>query len=929
MDPVRSFDEVAEIVGSAIAVAALDDRYPDAGISALMAGWLSLQNVADEAFKALVPYIARRPGPFLDAFEQRDLENDDGRFLQLLLIAAQRESVSAEIDFRLNRWLGTWSRSVNDWGDQAEQFRRRSERNSKIDDALAQLTETERTYFDQNCPEILNSAGLAGAAALFLHGIAQTPFAKGIVGFAFAYAVAGHHRSPIDDLAWVVRLNRTDFEELSAAVRAEIAPLAQINASRVAKDAAARALRIMGTLEAQAEAENICPPAPTHPRDRQIDPLDPSAEKPEGVTGLAERIGNIDPSAIWTHMSTTSEDHELDRALNMLVRFDPDSIISFLDGVSRSASARTQMPLRQLGWHLPWLSPIIGEQTVQTVAQRIGELTADPALATEGDHQFITGMMVEGIFPRMTAAGQLDLLQSLPPDAPFYLRYSRLAKQLEPDTAAQRLEDARDSDHRVLERTLLFLAANPAEATSPLRGAVLKCLGSSDLEVRAAAAYFANKCGDTELDEAVLELEMPDTNDGSWRAAVIRSAIASAIGRLGRPDLVDRIPAEHVDWVAARMPCARDTLADVIESAMDRLLKPIASEEPSDAVVVLEIDEGAMDAQINLVDRGERQQDPIAALNGEFSDTTGANFARRRELLGEQLDRFLASLANEDALIVARRPYTFGLEELAREQSDRYAKWLNGLLEVQDRHVLRNLQNLGFALAQNFAEIDGDLAARTLAHLWKIEPHVTVRIGVARHAIRDLALFSAFPSAEIVSLRESVFETASDDGRIEELVIAAESANLGAWLEDFVAFRSTSALAADQALALTIASFRPENVQSDELLSRNWGSGFLGNTARAGATRYTTAKHAAHWFEKAAEANNPKEQWRYLELGIAAADKRHYLNPDQRIQAIQREIGGDVPQRLRKSVEKATKENEKSLYGMRKPAGLLERMVGE
>ena len=54
------------------------------------------------------------------------------------------------------------------------------------------------------------------------------------------------------------------------------------------------------------------------------------------------------------------------------------------------------------------------------------------------------------------------------------------------------------------------------------------------------------------------------------------------------------------------------------------------------------------------------------------------------------------------------------------------------------QRALRQIQTLGLALAQNYAEIDGELAARTFVHLWRIDPHVTVTIGAAKHPLRFL-----------------------------------------------------------------------------------------------------------------------------------------------------------------------------------------------
>lgn len=928
LDPVRGFDAVADIMISAISIAALDTGYPDHGIAALVRGFLSLQNINDDAFEALVPFVGARPEPFLDAFESRDLNNDDGRFLQLLLRAADRDAVSNAIDARVNRWLGSWSRDIGGWGDPAKQQSRREQRNAEIDAKVATLTEDERKFLHQNCAELASPTGLAGAAAVFLLGVAQVPFARGIVAFALAHTVAGSHRSPFDDVAWSVRLNRTDFELASAAIRAEIAPFLAEGASQTAREAAARALRIVGSLDAQIDAEAVSPPSP--PRvfgQTRPDPLAPDAVATADVQAAVERVNQIDPGVIWNHMSTTSEDHDLERSMNLLVRFDRASAYSFLDGVAKTIETRSALPLRQLAWHLPWLTPIIEDATVKAIRSRISDVVEDPSQIPDGDQNFVTGMMVEAVFPRLDEDEQLDLLQSLPPEAPFYMRYSALAKPLD-DGAARRLGAALSLGPRILERTLLFLSANPARPSRTLREHLLTCLNSDDLEVCAAAADFARNTDDSELDEAVLNLAVPDDKDDSWRAAVIRSARASAIARLGRPELVDEIPVEHIDWVAARLPAARERLADAIDDALARFILPIDTAEPSDALIVLEVSDDPTDTRINLADKGERAEDPIEALNAELSDTTGARFDRRQRLLRAQLDRFLASLKKEGALIVAQRPYGMGLEELACEQPDRYARWLERILQVTDRQALRCLQNLGFTLAQNYASVNGELAGRTFVHLWGMDPHVTIQVDAAKHTIRDLALFNAASGPEIDRLRTAALHKAKDDRRIEQLVVAAEFAGAASWLDAFVTEHSSSPVAADQALAITVASLRQHNAQSDGLLARDWRSGFLGEAARVGRDRYNRARHAAYWFEQATGMEDRRDRWAFLELGIAAADRRQLIVTDRSLHEALREIGGDVPQRLRKSVEKTSEEREKSLYGNRKPTGLLAALHG-
>ncbi|GGE21551.1 hypothetical protein GCM10011529_30250 [Polymorphobacter glacialis] len=572
IDPIRGFDAAADILAAAIAVSVMAAGYPDAVIAALVSVWISLQNHVEDAFDDLIPHIAARPGPFLDAYELRDTDRDDGRFLHFILeAAAERESVRLALDQRVVRWLGSWTRALPDSADGPELKRRQAERDHLIEDRLESMMIDERAWFAANCPELARPTGLATAATLHMAGRALTPFAPGLVAFAFAYKMAGPFDSPYDELAWVLRLNRIDPAEFAAAVRDAVAPFSTNGSSALARQAVAFALRLMGMEEDEDAAEALQPrQSATAFGETSPDALDPETERPEGVEQAAARTSAMDPAIIWNHMSTTAEDHDLQRTMENLVRFEFDSLRGFLNRVARTVSTRTGLPLRQLGWHLPWISPLLDPDTVSAITQRIDEAAANPSLAPSQDAHWITGMMVESVLPAHDAAGQLDLLQSLPNDAPYYFRYSRVAKPLTGDETADRLNAVIDGDSEILERTLIFLADAATDVTPALSKLVIRCLGRTDTEVVAAAAEFARRHDDAGIDVAVLQLSRPDDADRSWRGRTIASAISTAIARRGRADLVEDIPVEHLDWVAARLPAALDRLAVTRLFSVDR-----------------------------------------------------------------------------------------------------------------------------------------------------------------------------------------------------------------------------------------------------------------------------------------------------------------------------------------------------------------------
>ncbi len=929
IDPIRGFDTLADIMLAAIAVATLDSDYPNAAIAVLAKAWISLQNLMENATDALLPYVAARPNPFLDAFERRTTERDDGRFLRLLLYSAsQRTAVGDALDARLECWLGTWSKTLPGSGGGSDQARRQAEHRQSIDEKLASLDDAERKWFGELCRERPCFTDLKMAAVLRLFGQPQARFARGVLAFAFAYKVAGHYFWPYEELAWALRLNRTDPGKLACAVHDAASQFSTAESSQLAKQVAACALRLLGTQNGEVEAEALSPRSTSSfGRKDDDDPLDPATECPEGIDNIASRLTAIDPELLWKQMGTTTEDHDLDRHLTRLTRFDPNGTRDLLDRIASTVLTRTGLPLRQLAWRLPWLTPILSEGTIAAVRQRIEDAVEDPSIMPVDDAEWMIGKMVECVLPSLDGCGQIELLQSLPPEAPYFLRYFAVARPLKGDIAAERLAAVIDGDPRILERTLLFLSSTTTEVTDALRELVMKCLKSAEYRVVAAAAELASRCDDSDLDDAVLDLNVPTDNDRSWRGPAIRAAISCAIARRQRVDLIEGIPVEHLDWVAARMPIARARLADTIEGIVGFLARPIRSDDPKDAIVELEVEDGLALSRFNLVDRGEEFDDPLEKLKVELSDTTGARFARRRRLLGQQLEKFLDSLASIDGLALARSPYTSGLKDLARHYGDRYAAWLRLILSLSDERSLSQVKNLGLTLAQSYAEFDPELSARVFAHLWGVNPCVTVLVGKARLSISCLMLFRAASSAEINTLRGTALKEAMNDRKIEHLVLAAEAANAGDWLAAFVDACFDSDPPADQALAITIASLRPRNDQSDEILGREWNSGFLGEIARIGKSRYQRAIHADYWFERASEAKEVHDRWCFIELGIAAADRRQLLNPPYNICPELRLMGADLEHRLAKAADEATKKAKESLYGLRRPAIHIEQMV--
>ncbi|MBY6243372.1 hypothetical protein [Methylosinus sp. Sm6] len=80
----------------------------------------------------------------------------------------------------------------------------------------------------------------------------------------------------------MLRLNRTDPTDLAHAVRDAVSPFVGDGSSRLARQAAAFALRLMGTQDDEAAAEALSPRSTcSFAHDEGPDPLDLATERPE------------------------------------------------------------------------------------------------------------------------------------------------------------------------------------------------------------------------------------------------------------------------------------------------------------------------------------------------------------------------------------------------------------------------------------------------------------------------------------------------------------------------------------------------------------------------------------------------------------------------------------------------------------------------
>jgi hypothetical protein len=457
LEPVRGFDIISEVIAAAVGLACLSDTSPPAIREVLIRMWCEQQNRTPEATTTISAYLAARPDAFFAVAERWDDAQVGGSaepLAEIFLTMRDHPQLSKILAGRAARWLTQWSQEgygLNIWTDRQvihQLANRQRDREQRIHTHLAALSEAESNLFRRLTHETPRrpNINLHRLAALLLAGRSLGPHAEALVGWALTTAVAADVSYAGEELAWITRLNRVDAAETTLGVNRVVDSLEQSAASPI-RSAAAVALRLIGDNESAVRArrfqerragarwhrvETFC----------DTDPHDPGARPCSNMARARAAIETISMAEVWIALGMTVADHNLEMVLPVLARFDPPSITDFLRKLIHTLPERRDMPLRQLAWRLPSLSPICEVQELQTIRTAFRDLLADRTRLDPKDFHWIAAEMVSAVIPHLPAGEQLDLMCELPVETPLFYLLRQGTQPLSAEELERRLDDA-------------------------------------------------------------------------------------------------------------------------------------------------------------------------------------------------------------------------------------------------------------------------------------------------------------------------------------------------------------------------------------------------------------------------------------------------------------------------------------------------------
>lgn len=943
VEEVRGFDLVAEVLRSAAGIACYDVEYPRQARSAVISAWINLQNNPDFPYETLLAYVSTCPEAVFDATEIAfaDPPGSAGRELLLSAIIRRydRPKVVTEGDLRIDRWLRRWCRTPRRVAPLDEhELSRLDKQRTRIAEKLDQLTASEREFV-RTCDEVdtPEKMQLDLAAARLMAGRPQAKYADCLFAWAFVYALTRDLARADAELSWAIRLNRVDFPALEGGLRSVVAAVLSVPHSDVARQAAATALRMLGTQAASAEAERIQPdqrPGQWRLVEQfcETDPFDPASLTPSNLKNAVEAASKITAEEVWKFVSTTVADGNIEMVTPALARFRPESIVPHLRAIAKTVVTRSGLALRQLSLQLPALGPLFDEQTLLAVLAGYRRVLEEPSIIDAADQPHVAVSILRSLLPHYPAPTQLRLYLELPENIPDWYACRDVFAPLESSVLEAALLAAETSAIR-LRRTLFFATAHKTTLSDESRAALGRALRNTDPLIVGCASGVAYFASDPLLDEIVITCarqagkEGKRRDDDAWRDRAVTAAVTS----LGRFDDIDLIAPRFLGRAVAEFGGTLESnLESAIDVLLDKVLSPIQAAQLKSGQLVLEV-RRKLRPDLKRMDETESEdgESNVELLHEFAKEISGSRqgideFHTRQIALRDAGAAYIKALDMEGAEAIARDPDVEALKLIASHHPHKVTAWASRILKETSRDRLANAKNFALGLAESLAGINPNVTAALFTHVRGLRSPVSIVVGDASIPLEIKALFSGGESPPLTTLRHEVLSSAATDADLETLVFAAEESGLSDWLSEWIRQVGTSDAPGDVARALTVEGFRNSNHKTSLLLARDWGAGFLGYVATRARHAYDRNIWARTWFARAASAETSEEFWRWSELCIGISDVRAFnwfdLNVDTNVMRL---FGRPLYERIAMKCKRRTNKRKETLFGLRKPSRIL------
>lgn len=957
IDPIAALDKTAEAVFSALVVASVDDRVSDKIRTALILGFLSLQNVDAGLVPAFVGVVRRVPAAALDALATMAVE--DGGLPNRDWMAAALRDVRhdprcwAVIAPRVKRWLRTYSLDpalsvFHRQSDDPGAYQGHLETSGvKLTEALGELSSQEQAWLqtlvrdDDVTPDALHRIAIE-----LLPGMALAPFAEALYARAYSVCLHSSLSAESDYYRALIQFNRVDWAETRAALLAASASLLDDPCSSTARWARVEILRATSTIEDGAEEKALVEAltADQDPRWHQrwrlveeyspADPCDPAAEQVGDLRRALDQLEALEPDAVSNGRWMRREDHFLEDAGPALARFAPDKAIEAYRNVYRNILNRPPEANRIAVMSMRSDAAVFDEDILERLrALAIGLATPHSAYQPDRDSWLISQFALLMVLPHLDGEAQAELLSAMPPCGTYLTTLQRVYAPCTPERLERWAVAATTSGEESQIALMLAYARQPHITISPaVWSRIEPILAGPRSVLRSLALGVVATSGDdphleiflaTEWSAAALNAreDFYEVWFGSW--ALIRAAER---GLIAPAEIVARVGARLLSAVAQRF--GADVQAAITARLAEAVGVLLAADLPDRPPAVAQSGDGYADASFepprySLLNESARTQDLEAFARA--LDQTDEEFQAAQRRAWEAFGTFESALSQEDARLA--------VENIGFEAADAFAAHdpaaailVARVIVAAPARLLPGLANFGLMLAQAISAANPGLARDLFARLENETPYLRLVFGPARVSLAATALWRSARHPELDALRKTRLDRAATDHDLAQEAQAALDAGQGEVLEAYARDRLVQPRPVDVARGLMVLGFGAPSASADALLASYDGvQGLIGKAADAARFAYDRNRWALVWRDRMASAETPAEVWRYSLLMNKIIDGRSSLWPPVPPEAKARwgRLAATFRDRTKRRIERWKSKRENTLFGAKPPIDIF------
>ncbi|MCY3845969.1 MAG: hypothetical protein OXH69_20775 [Acidobacteria bacterium] len=331
LEPILALDDTARAISAALTCACLDGTTTDDIRSALVYGFVHLQNPSVDNLAPTAALARVHPSPFMDAARRLCLDGwnqPNVDWLEHALLGAITTGTARhDVERELRQWLSLYATGKEEGGEAPADAGTADSNRSATPSAALGVGEVEiLARMQPTCGDLDE---LARLAFVLLSRRPRRPFVKEIVSWSVGYMVHMTNLLAYQTLGHLLTFNTIDWYETRSELLRELTVLRRSDTSSTGRWALVMLLDATGHVDdaAQAETQRRALSSRRARNWRLVedycasDPCNPRSRRPTNMAATVQRYRDLDVATVRGQPFATAQDHFFEEARLGVARF--------------------------------------------------------------------------------------------------------------------------------------------------------------------------------------------------------------------------------------------------------------------------------------------------------------------------------------------------------------------------------------------------------------------------------------------------------------------------------------------------------------------------------------------------------------------------------------------------------------------------------